>query len=179
MISLQPSLENETVQLVPLQESDFEKLYLVASDPEIWKQHPNKNRYQKDDFKVFFEGAMISQGAFLILEKQSGDIAGSTRYYGYDEDENSIFIGYTFYATRFWGKLNAGVKTLMLNYIFKEVDLVKFHVGKDNFRSRKAMEKLGAKLMGEVPVAYFGEDTKVNVEYWIKKEDWEKTHSQL
>ena len=52
------------------------------------------------------------------------------------------------------------------------VDLVKFHVGAENWRSRKAMEKLGAEFKGEVMVAYHGEPTKQNVEYWIKKENW-------
>ena len=41
---LQPTLENIEVKLLPLQESDFERLYEVASDPLVWAQHPNKNR---------------------------------------------------------------------------------------------------------------------------------------
>ena len=59
-----------------------------------------------------------------------------------------------------------------VDYIFQYVDLVKFHVGAENWRSRKAMEKLGAEFKGEVMVAYHGELTKQNVEYWIKKENW-------
>lgn len=175
MFSIQPVLENENVKLVPLKESDFEKLYEVASDPKIWEQHPNKDRYKKEIFRTFFEGAILSEGAFLIVDKDSEEIAGSTRYYAFDEDENSIFIGYTFYATKFWGsKMNPQVKKLMLDYIFRYVDLVKFHVGKDNARSRKAMERLGGELKGEISVAYFGEDDRINVEYWITKENWLK-----
>jgi RimJ/RimL family protein N-acetyltransferase len=171
LFSIQPVLENENVKLVPLQETDFEQLYSVASDPLVWEQHPNKDRYKKDVFKTFFEGAILSQGAFIIYDKKSNEVAGSTRFYAYNENDNSIFIGYTFYARKFWGsKLNPQVKKLMLDYILQYVDLVKFHVGKDNIRSRKAMEKLGAELKGEVPVAYFGEAPKLNVEYWILKE---------
>jgi len=44
-MNLQPVLENDLVKLAPLQESDFEALYRVASDPLVWEQHPNKNRY--------------------------------------------------------------------------------------------------------------------------------------
>ena len=140
-----------------------------------WAQHPNKNRYERDVFKIFFEGAIISEGAYLIVDKTSKKPAGSTRFYGYDEDENSIFIGYTFYGVEFWGKgLNTHAKTLMLNHIFQYVDLVKFHVGKDNQRSRRAMEKLGAEFKGEIVVAYHGEPDRENVEYWIRKEDWLK-----
>ncbi|RZK52248.1 MAG: N-acetyltransferase, partial [Pedobacter sp.] len=43
---VQPTLENESVKLVPLDKDDFELLFNVASDPLIWEQHPNKNRYQ-------------------------------------------------------------------------------------------------------------------------------------
>ncbi|MFN8362474.1 MAG: GNAT family N-acetyltransferase [Cloacibacterium normanense] len=109
--SIQPILETNKVRLVPLQESDFERLYQVASDPLVWEQHPNKNRFQKDIFRNFFDGAMISEGAFIIIDKISNEVAGSTRFYSYDEDENSIFIGYTFYGRKFWGgQLNPIVK---------------------------------------------------------------------
>lgn len=37
-IALQPTLENEQLVLQPLKASDFETLYAVASDPEIWQQ---------------------------------------------------------------------------------------------------------------------------------------------
>lgn len=170
---LQPTLENESVILQPLLESDFERLFEVASDPKIWEQHPNPDRYKKDVFKNFFEGAMASGGAFLIIDKKNGEVAGSTRFYSYDEDEVSIFIGYTFYGTKFWGsKLNPQVKKLMLDYIFKYVDLVKFHVGAENWRSQKAMERLGAENMGKEEVAYHAEESKTNFVYWIKKENW-------
>ena len=61
---IQPILENQKYQLIPLQQGDFESLYHVASDPEVWKQHPNKDRYRKDVFRTFFEGAMESGGGF-------------------------------------------------------------------------------------------------------------------
>ena len=173
---LQPTLENIEVKLLPLQESDFERLYEVASDPLVWAQHPNKNRCEREPFRNFFEGAMMSGGAFLILDKITGEVAGSTRFYDYVKGQNSIFIGYTFYGTKFWGsKLNPQVKKLMLEYIFQYVDLVKFHVGAENWRSRKAMERLGAELKGEVVVAYHGEPNRKNVEYWITKDNWNMT----
>ena len=177
---LQPTLENSEVKLLPLQESDFERLYEVASDPLVWAQHPNKNRCEREPFRNFFEGAMMSGGAFLILDKITGEVAGSTRFYDYDKGQNSIFIGYTFYGTKFWGsKLNPQAKKLMLDYIFQYVDLVKFHVGAENWRSRKAMERLGAEQKGEVVVAYHGEPNRNNVEYWITKDNWNmKRHTE-
>lgn len=172
-MNIQPTLENENVKLVPLTQNDFEALFSVASDPLVWEQHPNKDRYKREVFENFFKGAMESGGAFKIIELTTGEIAGSTRYYDFNADDNSIFIGYTFYGTKFWGsKLNPQVKKLMLDYIFQFVDKVNFHVGKDNIRSQKAMEKLGAKKVDEVNVAYFGELEKLNVVFEIKKENY-------
>ncbi len=171
-MNIQPILENDNVKLVPLDPTDFEQLFAVASDPKIWEQHPNKDRYKREVFENFFQGAMESGGAFKIIEKNTGEMAGSTRFYDYNADDNSIFIGYTFYATKFWGsKLNPQVKKLMLDYIFQFADKVNFHVGKDNIRSQKAMEKLGAKKMDELNVAYFGEPEKLNVVFGISKND--------
>lgn len=173
--SIQPILENEQYQLIPLQQGDFESLYEVASDPEVWKQHPNKDRYRKEVFRTFFEGAMKSGGAFKITEKSSGEILGSTRFYDYNQSDNSILIGYTFYGTKSWGKgINPQVKKMMLQYIFQFVDTVYFHVGKDNIRSRTAMERLGAEKIGEEEIAYFGEPSRINIIYQIKKEKYEK-----
>ena len=169
-MNVQATLENENVKLVPLNPNDLEELFSVASDPKIWEQHPNKDRYQREVFEKFFQGAIESKGGFKIMDKSSNEVAGSTRFYDYNPKENSIFIGYTFYATKFWGsKLNPQVKKLMLDYIFQFVDKVNFHVGKDNIRSQKAMEKLGAKKVDEVNVAYFGEPEKLNVVFEIDK----------
>ena len=169
-MNVQATVENENVKLVPLNPNDLEELFSVASDPKIWEQHPNKDRYQREVFEKFFQGAIESKGAFKIMDKSSNEVAGSTRFYDYNQDDNTIFIGYTFYATKFWGsKLNPQVKKLMLDYIFQFVDKVNFHVGKDNIRSQKAMEKLGAKKVDEVNVAYFGEPEKLNVVFEIDK----------
>src|ERR1044072_3792265 len=71
-LNIQPILQNEKVVLYPLKETDFDELYAAASDPKIWEQHPNKDRWQKDIFQTFFDGAMQSHGAFKIVEKDTG-----------------------------------------------------------------------------------------------------------
>ncbi|WP_114821605.1 GNAT family N-acetyltransferase [Chryseobacterium sp. KLBC 52] len=171
--SVQPILENEEFQLIHLEQGDFESLYEVASDPKVWEQHPNKDRYKREVFENFFTGAMESKGAFKIMEKATGDVLGSSRYYDFDEEDNHIFIGYTFYGTKSWGKgINPKVKKLMLDYIFQFVDKVHFHIGKENFRSQTALERLGGQKIAEEEVAYFAEPTRTNFVYEIKKEDW-------
>ncbi|MCX8530950.1 GNAT family N-acetyltransferase [Chryseobacterium luquanense] len=170
--SIQPELENDKYQLIPLSQGDFESLYEVASDPKVWEQHPNKNRFEREVFEMFFKGAIESKGAFKIVEKSSGDVLGSTRFYDFDESKNSIFIGYTFYGTKFWGKgINPQIKKLMLDYIFQYVDTVHFHIGKENFRSQTALERLGGKKIAKEEVAYFGEPTRTNFVYEIRMEN--------
>lgn len=169
--SIQPILENERIKLVPLTESDFEALYKVASDPEIWMQHPNKDRWKREVFQNFFEGAIKSKGAFKIMDNITGEIAGCTRFYDFNEEDNSILIGYTFYATKYWGTgINPIVKKLMMDYIFQYVDKILFHVGSTNIRSQIAVGRLGAKKIAEEEVAYFGEPAKLNFVYEISKE---------
>lgn len=46
-------LESDIVRLVPLTESDFERLYDVACDPLIWEQHPAPDRYKREVFERF------------------------------------------------------------------------------------------------------------------------------
>lgn len=169
----QPVLENERIILYPLQDQDFESLYAVASDPRIWEQHPNKDRWKKEVFRGFFEGAMESRGAFKIVEKATGKTIGSTRIYNYNEQENSIFIGYTFYAVTCWGKgINRSVKTMMLDYVFRLVSKVYLHVGADNIRSQIAVGRLGAQKIAEQEVTYPGEKPRLNFLYEISREKW-------
>lgn len=169
-IDIQPTLENPTALLKPLKEEDFEALYETASDPKIWEQHPNKDRWQREVFLSYFQGAMESKGAFMIIDKATGGIAGSTRFYNYDETQKSIMIGYTFYAVKFWGTgLNPVIKRLMMDHIFQFVDKVHFQIGAANLRSQIAIQRLGAQKIGEETIAYYGEAPKLNFAYEILK----------
>ncbi|MEI3796689.1 MULTISPECIES: GNAT family N-acetyltransferase [unclassified Chitinophaga] len=173
IFNTQPILENDKVILYPLEEKDFEALYTVASDPEIWRQHPNQDRWKREVFQVFFDGAMQSKGAFKIVDKATRNIIGSTRIYNYDEQDNSLFIGYTFYATSCWGKgINQSVKAIMLDYVFQFVSKVYFHIGANNIRSQIAIGRIGAEKIAEEEVTYFGEAPRLNFVYEISKENW-------
>ncbi|MBF6641322.1 GNAT family N-acetyltransferase [Flavobacterium sp. J49] len=171
MFNTQPyNLKNELIKLIPLEEKDFEELYAVASDPLVWEQHPNKLRYQREVFRNYFEGAILSKGAFLIRDAQMNEVVGSSRFYDYDEKEKSVLIGYTFIGRKFWGNgYNKALKKIMLDYAFEHVDKVYFHIGAFNIRSQKAIEKIGAVKVDEFEVEYYGEDAKLNFVYLIEK----------
>ncbi|MDI1316760.1 GNAT family N-acetyltransferase [Flavobacterium sp.] len=168
---LQPDfLQDDLIKLIPLQEYDFDKLFEVASDPLVWEQHPNSNRYKLEDFTNYFKGAIESKGAFLILDAVTNEVVGCSRYYAYNEKDNSVLIGYTFIGIKFWGKgYNKALKKIMLDYAFQFVDKVYFHVGASNYRSQKAIEKTGAVKVDEFEVEYYGESSKLNFVYVTEK----------
>ncbi len=150
-IDLQPTLTGQTLRLRPLVADDFDALYRVASDPEIWAQHPDSERYKRNVFKErFFEGALASGGALVIETVHNGAIAGSSRFYHWCPDSREISVGYTFIQRALWGTgANRELKQLMLEHIFNYANTVWFHVGQENLRSRRAVEKLGAILSHE------------------------------
>jgi RimJ/RimL family protein N-acetyltransferase len=152
VFELQPTLKGSLLTLRPLREEDFAGLFAVASDPEIWKQHPNSDRYKEEVFREFFRGAMDSGGALVAIDNADGRIIGSSRYYGYDADRNEIEIGWTFLARTYWGGVyNGEMKQLMLDHAFRFVHRVIFMIGETNVRSQRAVEKIGGVQAGTRP----------------------------
>lgn len=142
---LQPHLVGELVELRPLRPEDWDEMFAVASDPLIWEQHPASERYQEPVFRDFFRDALACGGGFAVLDRVSGRIIGSTRFYGYDEAASEIEIGWTFLARAYWGgAYNREMKRLLLEHAFQFVEKVVFFVGEFNARSQRAMEHLGA-----------------------------------
>ncbi len=171
---LQPILENHLLILRPLKEEDFENLYQVASDPFIWEQHPDNNRYQKKVFELFFRDAINSSGAFAVIDKKTEQIIGSTRFHPVKETQNAIEIGWTFLARQYWGGYyNKSMKKLMIEYAFNFVENVLFYIGENNIRSQKAVEKIG----GERIIALEGQALEIRqdsqVIYNINKKNWQ------
>ena len=172
---LQPYLFDDLIEMLPLKENDFDELFKAAADPLLWEQHPNKDRYKEEVFRNFFKGAMESGGAFIVKDKKTMKVIGSSRYYDYNKEENSVSVGYTFISRDCWGKsFNPKMKKLMLDHAFEFVDKVYFHIGKDNIRSQKAIIKTGAVKVDEIDMRYFGEEVHRNFIYLMEKDVWGK-----
>ena len=149
----QPVLKGALLELRPLGPDDFAALYAVASDPLIWEQHPNSDRYREEVFREFFREALESGGALVATDAKDGRVIGSSRFHGYDEAASEVEIGWTFLARTHWGgRYNGEMKRLMLGHAFRFVDNVVFLVGPRNLRSRRAVEKIGGALVGTRPV---------------------------
>jgi len=143
-LPVSPSILGESLELRPLEAGDFESLYRVASDPLIWAQHPSPTRYQEPVFREWFNEALTSQSALVVIDRDSNSVVGSSRYYEFSEGKREVAIGYTFLAREKWGgRANGELKHLMLKHAFQWVDTVWFHIGSQNIRSQRAVEKIG------------------------------------
>ena len=163
---LQPILKGELIELRPLRPQDFDALFSAASDPKIWEQHPESDRYQREVFQKFFDGALESKGAFAIIERKSGRIIGSSRYCNLINRE--VEVGWTFLEREFWGgTYNRELKQLMLDHAFRFVDRVLFVVGEQNFRSQKALAKIGASFLKKVQLPAGNRILKTNIVFVI------------
>jgi RimJ/RimL family protein N-acetyltransferase len=162
--------EGELVRLRPIEAADWAGMFAVASDPLIWEVHPEQDRYKEENFRLFFDGALSSGMGLTILDRASGEIIGSSRYHGFDPELSEVEIGWTFIARRCWGgAYNREIKRLMLDHAFQFADTVVFWVGERNWRSQKAMSKIGGVLRsGMRDRAYRGRNAR-HVIFEIRK----------
>ena len=144
----QPMLEGERLLLRPLREDDWDALFAVASDPLVWELHPAHDRWQEPVFRKFFAEALAQEGALVAIDKANNAVVGSSRFWAYDPaDGGSVEIGWSVLARSHWGgEANREMKRLMLAHALAAVERVWFRVGDTNWRSRRAMEKIGGRL---------------------------------
>jgi RimJ/RimL family protein N-acetyltransferase len=149
--AFQPILENELVLLKPLEPADKQALFTLASDPLVWEQHPSKERSTPEGFEPYFAEAIACGKAFAIIDKSDGQLMGTSRYHPVPEYEDAIEIGWTFLARKYWGTAyNRRVKDLMIGHAFQFVSHILFHVDAYNYRSQRAVEKIGGRRLFEI-----------------------------
>ena len=157
MMDLQPTLEGDLTILRPTVPEDWEGMYAAASDPLIWEVHPAHDRWQEDVFREYFADALASHSSLTVFDKANDEIIGASRYYGYDPGLDEIEIGWTFLKRAYWGGgYNRDIKRQMVNHILAHVGVVIFQVGEHNWRSQRAMVKIGAELRDEVRERAYG-----------------------
>lgn len=149
------SLENANVKIIPLTRTNFEFLYPIAVQPDLLQYSPSHiatpealRHYVE---KALEESEQNSCIPFIIYDKKNQSYAGSTRYMFIDFPNKVLHIGATWIGREYHGTgLNTEVKVLMLDRAFFEMgfEKVEFRIDVRNIRSRKAVEKLDAKLEG-------------------------------
>ena len=160
--------------LRPLRPDDWQALFAVANDPLIWAVHPSHDRWQEPLFRTFFDDALAKRGALVAIDRQTGKMVGSSRFQAYDPaDGGSVEIGWTFLARSHWGGgFNAEFKRLMLGHALGFVGRVDFRIGEANWRSRKAMEKIGGQLSNRTELAETTAGMVRHVIYEITRESF-------
>ena len=144
-------LENSRARLRPLELTDFEALKAVAMDADLWKYTLTR----ADDavslaayLRQAIEGR--EQGLrypFAIIDRATGELAGSTSYYNASEPDQRLSIGYTWVGTKFQRSgLNRACKHLLLTHAFGALNCERVELETDsrNNKSRTAMARMGA-----------------------------------
>ena len=144
-------LENDTVRLNPLHNHDSEKLlHFSEKQPDLWKyslQPANGMENLKAYINTALQGRKEEHSyPFIVFDKRTRQIAGSTRFYDFQKNHNTVQLGYTWYGKEFQGTgLNKQCKLLMLEFAFETLglDRVEFRADATNERSIAAMKSIG------------------------------------
>jgi N-acetyltransferase len=149
----QPTLVGPTLLARPLTADDLDPLHAVAGDPLVWEQHPNHDRWRREVFEAFFVDTLASGGGLAVVDRATCEIIGSSRFQPPDEERRAVEIGWTYLARSYWGgPANRELKGLMIDHAFAAgLQAVQFGVAPENWRSRRAVEKLGSREAGTKP----------------------------
>jgi RimJ/RimL family protein N-acetyltransferase len=149
-------LENDTVRLNPLHHHDIDKLlHFSEQQPELWK-YSLQPADGLENLKVYIDFALRGRKEetaypFVVFDKRTQQIAGSTRFYDFQKNHNTVQLGYTWYGKEFQGTgINKQCKMLMLEFAFENigVDRVEFRADANNERSIAAMKSIGCTVEG-------------------------------
>jgi len=148
-------LEGEKVKLIPLEKSHTDELLKAASDGKLWELWFTSVPSEKNiDNYIDHALAQKEKGIeypFIVVDRNSGKIIGSTRYYNLQVNHRRLEIGYTWYAKSYQRTgVNTQCKVLLLKYAFENLNCiaVQFMTNWHNLRSRTAIARLGAKQDG-------------------------------
>ncbi|OOG72856.1 GNAT family N-acetyltransferase [Flavobacterium sp. A45] len=149
-------LEDEMVLLRPLQATDVENLLDISiNEPETW-EYSLVRANGKENLENYIQLALKAKESktefpFIILDKNTGKYAGSTRFYDINIGFKTLQLGYTWYGKDFRGTgLNKHCKYLLLQYAFETLGMerVELRADNNNQRSIAAMKSIGCKVEG-------------------------------
>lgn len=189
-------LKGEYVYLKELQQENVPVLRKLAKDKRLWEFtkmllidetfDQQFDRYINIAFNPEGDGAYSVglQKTFVIFRSSDNAILGMTRFYGLNEKQKRVDIGYTWYIPEVWGKVhNKECKFLLLQYAFEilQFNRVGFHVAHQNLRSQKAVEKIGGVKEGMMRKHSYRPDGSIRhtMMYSIINEEWPEKKKKL
>jgi RimJ/RimL family protein N-acetyltransferase len=156
VITLSPvTLEGHGVRLEPLTLEHEAGIRAAASDGKLWELWYTSVP-APDEVASYITSANEGMAAghmlpWAVRDVASGDVLGSTRYHDIVPAVDRVEIGYTFYAQRAQrSHVNTACKLLLLTHAFETVgcEVVGLRTDNFNFRSQRAIERIGAKRDG-------------------------------
>lgn len=186
--NLNLTLENEKVKLRLVTREDLRALKDIFADDDIWKYTVSRikddneiERYYQDASAGLNDG---SKYTFVIIDKKSNRIAGTSSYGNISEKDKRLEIGWSYLGKDFRGTgVNSNFKFLMLQYAFETLKMkrVEFKTDKLNTRARKALLKIGCTEEGIVRSHTLMHDgrRRDTVFYSILDNEWRKIKKTL
>ena len=182
MLDIQPvTLEGRWVRLESMQREHLEALLKAAGDDAIWRWFPQPLN-QEGHMRKWLDQALVNAARgedlpFVVVERSTGAIAGSTRYLDIHAEHHGLEIGNTWLGTRWWRTaINSECKYLLLSHAFDTLGAIRVCLKTDalNERSRRAIERLGARQEGLLRkhMIVFGGRVRDSVYYSITDEEW-------
>lgn len=149
------TLRGEHVTLEPLTLARHDELAEAVRDGELWNlwytfiPAPDKMRADIEKrLELLNKGSMLP---FAVVAADSGKAVGMTTYMNIDAEARRVEIGSTWYRKSVQrSALNTECKLMLLTHAFEKLDCiaVEFRTHFFNQQSRRAIERLGAKLDG-------------------------------
>ena len=181
-------LVGEHVALVPMEEAHLDGLCDAGRSPEIWPYMPMQIG-GRDDMARLIRDALRArdQGAelpFVIRDRRSGRIVGSTRFLDITPAHRNVEIGWTWLDPAVWRTpVNTECKYLLTRHCFDTLEMIRVQLKTDarNTRSQRAIERLGAVREGVLrhhrimPDGYLRD----SVYYSILLEEWPAVRARL
>ena len=179
-------LEGRHIILRSPRSDDLEGLCDAANDGEIWT-NPFSNFPNVNEMSVYLQNMIHHDASFLpfvIIEKKSMRILGTTRFLAIDPSNRRVEIGHTWIAESFRRTVvNTEAKFLMLKYAFEKLNCIAVEIRTDalNKVSRKAIERLGAKQDGILRNHKIMKNGRIRntVCYSIISEEWPDVQENL
>ncbi|XEC96624.1 GNAT family N-acetyltransferase [Paenibacillus tarimensis] len=182
------TLEGKRVRLIPMALEHLDGLFEASNHSELWKYSLSKVSKTEDlEYMMKEEMKFREQGInypFVIFDKDTNEIVGSTSYLNISEQHRKLEIGGTWLHPKVWRtRVNTECKYLMLKYGFEEMNLVRVQLRTDarNERSNRAIQRIGAKFEGTLRqevILHDGFIRDSNV-YSILDKEWETVRDKL
>ncbi|VWB46395.1 GCN5 family N-acetyltransferase [Burkholderia lata] len=183
-----PTLTGERVELRPLDRSDRQALLDAAADGQLWNLKVTVVP-GPDTIDAYIDTALQGRSAgtvtpFTIVDRASGRVIGSTRFWKIDRKNRKLEIGHTWLSESAQRtRANTEAKWLLLGYAFDELQCVRVQFTTDelNEKSRAAILRLGAKQEGIVRHERIMPDGRKrnSVRFSIIDDEWPEVRARL